>query len=305
MTISNEELALRIASITEPADGALGHTIAEVYVPNFKSVGAAYRQFIADLDAGVVDRPTDIDEQQWAKTLERWHVASEQSIERGLVWLQRAGIKVTMPGMEDWPERMEFGHDSPLVLFYRGDLELLRADRIAGVVGARASTGYGEHVTHEIVNGLVQREVATVSGGAYGIDAAAHRATLAAGGKTIAFMAGGVDRLYPQGNEGLFTRIIQDGGLIASEVLPGSAPSKWRFLQRNRLIAGAGDALVVVEAGLRSGSLNAAGHAKRLGTPVGAVPGPITSAASQGTNRLIREGATVVTSAEDLLELMR
>ncbi|MDF2576486.1 MAG: dprA, partial [Agromyces sp.] len=160
--------------------------------------------------------------------------------------------------------------------------------RSIALVGARAATGYGEHVTMEASAGLVDRGFAIVSGGAYGIDGMAHRAALASRGVTVAFLAGGVDRFYPLGHEALLARIA-DTGAVVSELPCGSAPTKWRFLQRNRLIAAAADATVVLEAGMRSGSLNTAGHAAALGRPLGAVPGPVTSPASAGCHRLLRE----------------
>jgi DNA processing protein len=151
--------------------------------------------------------------------------------------------------------------------------------------------------------GLVDRGYTIVSGAAYGIDGMAHRAALASNGQTIAFLAGGVDRFYPSGHDALLTRIVEAGAVV-SELPCGSPPTKWRFLQRNRLIAAASQATVVLEAGWRSGSLNTAGHAATLGRPIGAVPGPVTSAASVGCHRLIREfDAILVTNAAEMAEL--
>jgi DNA processing protein len=131
----------------------------------------------------------------------------------------------------------------------------------------------------------------------------AHRAALASHGITAAFLAGGVDRFYPSGHDALLTRIVEEGAVL-SELPCGQPPTKWRFLQRNRLIAAASQATVVVEAGWRSGSLNTAGHAAEIGRPIGAIPGPVNSAASAGCHRLIRDyGATLVTSADDVAEL--
>ena len=171
------------------------------------------------------------------------------------------------------------------------------------LVGARAATGYGEHVAMEASAGLVDRGFAIVSGGAYGIDGMAHRAALASDGTTIAFLAGGIDRFYPLGHESLLSRIAQTGAVV-SELPCGAAPTKWRFLQRNRLIAAASQATVVLEAGIRSGSLNTAGHAAALGRPLGAVPGPVTSPASAGCHRLLREfDAVCVVDADQMAEL--
>jgi DNA processing protein len=141
-----------------------------------------------------------------------------------------------------------------------------------------------------------------VSGGAYGIDARAHRAALAADGVTVAVMAGGVDHLYPLGNAGLLERVLEDGVIVAEQP-PGFPPHRSRFLTRNRII-GAAAATVVVEAAWRSGALSTANHAADLGRPVGAVPGPVTNASSSGCHRLIRNGAVCVTSPKDVLEMV-
>jgi DNA processing protein len=171
------------------------------------------------------------------------------------------------------------------------------------IVGARASSGYGEHVAAEISGDLAATGAVIVSGGAYGIDGAAHRAALGVQGATVAFLAGGVDRAYPAGHQQLLRQIVNQGAVV-SELPCGAAPTKWRFLARNRLIAALGHATVVVEAGWRSGSLNTAGHAAALGRPLGAVPGPVTSATSAGCHRLLREyDALCVTSAAEVREL--
>jgi DNA processing protein len=214
-------------------------------------------------------------------------------------------VTLVVPGDPDWPPTLDdLAEYAPMALWLRGRRDALRAlERGVSIVGARAATGYGEHVTIELAAGLVDRGYAIVSGAAYGIDGAAHRAALASRGTTIAFLAGGLDRFYPSGNEALITRITEHGAVI-SEVPCGVAPTKWRFLQRNRLIAASSLATVVVEAGSRSGSLNTAGHAAALGRPLGAVPGPITSSASAGCHRLLREyDAVCVTTAEEIADL--
>ena len=154
----------------------------------------------------------------------------------------------------------------------------------SGIVGARAATPYGEHVTAELAYGLARRDVVVVSGGAYGIDAAAHRAALAAGGQTVVVSAGGLDRPYPPGNATLYDRAAETG-LVVSESPPGCAPQRHRFLTRNRLIAALSTGVVVVEAAARSGAMNTAGHCRTLGRPLMAVPGPVTSPMSVGATR--------------------
>jgi DNA processing protein len=211
-----------------------------------------------------------------------------------------------VPGDPLWPTGVDdLGAHAPLVLWCTGSAEALAAlPRSVAVVGARAATGYGEHVTAELSSGLVDHGLAVVSGGAYGVDGAAHRAAVGSGGRTVAFLAGGVDRLYPSGHSELFARMRRDGAVI-SELPCGASPTRWRFLLRNRLIAAVSAATVVVEAGARSGSLNTANHALALERPLGAVPGPVTSVSSSGCHRLLREsGAVCVTSADEVMELV-
>jgi DNA processing protein len=177
------------------------------------------------------------------------------------------------------------------------------AERAAAIVGTRASTTYGEHVAAELAAGLAERDVAVVSGGAYGIDGAAHRATLAADGLTVAVLAGGIDVPYPAGHASLLHRIGEDG-LIVTEYPPGLRPQRHRFLTRNRLVAALSGATVVVEAGARSGAANTAAWARALGRGVCAVPGPVTSSASVGCHVLLRADATLVTRADEVVELV-
>ncbi|MFZ0322963.1 MAG: DNA-processing protein DprA, partial [Actinomycetes bacterium] len=193
---------------------------------------------------------------------------------------------------------------APLALFVRGR-DLRRCVlRSAAVVGARAATAYGATVAGELGAGLADRGWSVVSGGAYGIDAAAHRGSLAAGGVTVAVLACGVDVAYPRGHVSLFERIAVDG-VVVSELPPGCHPTRSRFLTRNRLIAALSRGTVVVEAAHRSGALNTAASARHLHRPVLGVPGPVTSPMSAGVHRLLRqyrEEVAVVTGADDVVE---
>ncbi len=225
---------------------------------------------------------------------------------RELRVLERLGGSLVVPGDPGWPPGLDdLDTVRPLALWARGTADLSRLGaRSVAVVGARACTDYGRHVTGEIASGLTERGFVVVSGGAYGIDAAAHRAALVTGGPTVAFLAGGVDRFYPAGNTDLLRAVVGSGGAVVSEVPPGSVPSRVRFLLRNRLIAAFASATVVVEAAWRSGSLSTATRASELSRPVGAVPGPVTSMASTGCHRLLRDGAAVcVTDAAEVAEL--
>lgn len=232
---------------------------------------------------------------------------SPAAAKRALSQAARFTVRFLIPSDEDWPGGVDdLGANAPIGLWARGRAEALGSlSQSISLVGARAATGYGEHVTMEASAGLVDRGFAIVSGAAYGIDGMAHRAALASRGTTVAFLAGGLDRFYPAGHDALLARIVETGAVL-SEVPCGVTPTKWRFLQRNRLIAAVSQATIVLEAGWRSGSLNTAGHALDVGRPVGAVPGPVTSAASAGCHRLIREKpVTLVTNADEMAALAR
>lgn len=227
--------------------------------------------------------------------------------------LHRMGGRLVTADDDDWPllAFMAFNgvtdrpsaHE-PLVLWAVGPARLDEvADRAAAIVGTRASTAYGEYVAADFAAGLANRDAAVVSGGAFGIDGAAHRAALAADGLTVAVLAGGVDVPYPSGHATLLERIRADG-LLVSEYPPGERPARHRFLTRNRLVAALAGATVVVEAGARSGAANTAAWARALGRTVCAVPGPVTSSASVGCHALLRGDAQLVTRAEDVVELI-
>jgi DNA processing protein len=181
-------------------------------------------------------------------------------------------------------------------------LTSLSAGAVA-VVGARAATPYGERIATELGAGCTERGHPVVSGAAFGIDAAAHRGALGVGGPTVAVLACGVDRPYPRGHSGLIEQIAEQGAVV-SEVPPGSSPTRWRFVERNRLIAALAQVTVVVEAGLRSGAAITAREATDLGRSVAAVPGPVTSPGSAGCHRLLRDGAVCVTDAAEVVELL-
>ena len=192
----------------------------------------------------------------------------------------------------------------PLALWVRGQRPLADlVDRSVALVGSRASTAYGEHVAAELAHGLGERGWTTVSGGAFGIDAAAHRGALAAGAPTVVVLACGVDRAYPSAHSALFARVLDDG-LLVSEWPPGCAPLRHRFLVRNRLIAALTQGTVVVEAAARSGAQATAHRARDLGKQVMAVPGPVTSAMSVGCHELLRseQEVALVTSAADIVQ---
>ncbi|WP_373864924.1 DNA-processing protein DprA [Nocardia xishanensis] len=231
-----------------------------------------------------------------------------------LTTIERIGGRVVTPDDPEWPawrllglSQLEAGRDpdssAPLVLWVRGPRSLLESsERAMAVVGSRCSTGYGNHVTAEITGELAAQGWTIVSGAAFGIDAMAHRAALAVGGPTIAVLACGVDRPYPAQHERLLAEIAEVG-LVVSEYPPGTVARKHHFLARNRLVAAFADGVLVTEAGLRSGARNTVKWARRLGRPAMAVPGPVTSAASTGCHRMIRDGeALLVTRTEEVVD---
>ena len=217
------------------------------------------------------------------------------------------GARLVCPGDAEWPPQLADLaplHAGVIGLWVRGATPLAAvADRSVAVVGSRASSEYGRHVADAVAAGLGDRGWSTVSGGAVGIDAAAHRASIASGIGTVAVLACGVDVAYPPANGRLFGQIVDSGGLLVSEWPPRCAPRRHRFLVRNRVLAALARGTVVVEAAVRSGALSTARWSQRLGRPTMAVPGPVTSAMSGGCHLLLRDtDAILVTGAAHVLE---
>lgn len=292
--------------LTEPGDvvaGALVRAMGPVEALGWlrESVATGARDLPADADDALTSAA------RLRAAVERWAPRLDGlEPRRDLDALHARGGRLLVPEAPGWPACLEdLGVRAPHALWVLGDPAVPGRAAVA-VIGARASTSYGEHVAGEISTALVDAGVDVVSGGAFGIDAVAHRAALALGGCTVAVLAGGVDRPYPAANARMLAQVVRDGGALVAEVPPGSAPRRSRFLQRNRLIAALAGVTVVVEAAWRSGTLSTAGHAAELLRPVGAVPGPVTSAASAGCHRLMREGLAVcVTDGSEVLELLR
>ena len=206
-------------------------------------------------------------------------------------------------GHVGYPPLLAELHDPPSRLHLRGGPPELLARPSVAIVGARSCSSYGAQVARELAQSLAAARLVVVSGLARGVDAEAHRGALAAGGLTIAVLGCGIDRDYPRAHAELARRIAESG-LVVSEYPPGTEPSPWRFPARNRIIAGLAQATVVVEARERSGALITADFALELGREVFAAPGEITSALSAGTNDLLRQGATPLLSAEDVLAVL-
>jgi DNA processing protein len=255
--------------------------------------------------------------------------AARADIYADLEAAQRHDIRLVVPEADEWPHfafaaleaaglrrlhRYEHGDTTqndrgelipPIALWVRGSVDLAGIGvRSVAIVGARAATEYGTWVARDLAARLATRNFIVVSGGAHGIDAAAHRGALSApGGATVLVSAGGLDRPYPPSNAGLFEQVAESG-LLISESPPGCDPKRRRFLTRNRVIAALGSGTLVVEAAARSGAMNTARHCTRLGRPLMAVPGPITSAASVGCHALIRaecDPAQLVSCVDDIV----
>ena len=217
--------------------------------------------------------------------------------------IEKTGAHFIIPGDADWPLRVDELESPPIGLIVKGNLEILSNPSLA-IVGTRNPTPYGVRIAGDFAAGFVDREWDIVSGGAYGVDSAAHRGALVAEGRTIAVIASGIDLQYPSGNARLFEEICENGAIV-SEVMPGVPALPHRFLTRNRLIAALSQATLVVEAAFRSGSLRTARDAAELMRPVMAIPGPINSPSSEGCHRLIGErSAELVTSVADAIELI-
>jgi DNA processing protein len=214
--------------------------------------------------------------------------------------LERLGVSVLTLGDAEYPDRLREIADAPPVLYLRGALAVADAWAVA-VVGTRRATAYGRHVTEKLVGDLARAGVTVVSGLARGIDTVAHKAALAAGGRTLAVLGSGLDRLYPEENARLAEGIAEQGAILTEYPL-GTPPDAQHFPRRNRIVSGLTIGTLVVEADFKSGAMHTANHAAEQGRDVFAVPGSILSPASAGPNQLIKEGAKVVTSAEDVLE---
>ena len=295
--VAEEERLARVAlnAIAEPGDPRLGRLVA--------ALGAqeVYDRLRADVDlAGMRS--------------EAGERLAATDPERILGEADDLGIRFLVPGDGEWPgglddlatvEPVNQLSGEPLGLWVKGPLDLAAVcRRSVAVVGSRSATTYGTSVAADLSAHLAGEAVTVVSGAAFGIDQAAHRGALAGGGQTVAVLACGVDRPYPTAHRGLLEHLAEVGAVV-SELRPGCAPTRVRFLSRNRLIAALTTGTVVVEAAVRSGALNTANWASRLNRVLMGVPGPVTSAPSEGVHELVREGrAGLVTRGEHVMELV-
>ena len=241
------------------------------------------------------------------RAMRRWQVRlPEVPAAEEVSGVCRAGIRLACPGDPEWPGQLtDLGDAQPYALWLRGNADLrFSCLRSVAIVGSRAATAYGSYVASEFAASVAARGWAVVSGGAYGVDAAAHRGALGAEGVTVAVLACGVDVPYPAGHKDLLDAVAAQG-VVVSEWPPGRNATRLRFLIRNRVIAALAPGTLVVEAGRRSGAVNSARHARDLNRALMAVPGPITSDLSAGCHHIIREWqGTLVTSAAEVIECL-
>jgi DNA processing protein len=288
-------LLSHLAVATDPLLVALRHSTTPLQI--LKGVRSATLRGYTSERLGAI-RP-----EVWS-IVNRWrdHLAHLPD-DGGIASARQAGIRLICPGDPEWPAAVdELGDTRPYALWVRGAGNLsVCCQRAVTVVGARAATAYGGLIASEIAAGVAVAGLTVVSGAAYGIDAVAHQAALSVEGCTVAVLACGLDIAYPRAHAGLLEQIAAHG-VIVSEYPPGRRPSREAFLARNRIAAALSNGTVVVESGRRGGALSTTRHARHLGRPVMAVPGPVTSEASAGCHALIREQeALCVTSTADVL----
>ncbi|MFL4907329.1 DNA-processing protein DprA [Streptomyces sp. MMS24-I2-30] len=296
-----------MTGVADPDDDLLSRVLLTRVVEPGDEVGGRWlrqhgvREVARRLRAGGQPLP-GVSGRRWAGLRAR---ALRAEPSRDLEVARAAGVRFVAPGDAEWPVQLDdLGDARPLGLWLRGRPGLrMWALRSVAVVGARACTEYGAHMAATLAAGLAERGWVVVSGGAYGIDGAAHRGALGAGGATVAVLACGVDRPYPRGHHELITRIAAQG-LVVGELPPGDHPTPSRFILRNRVIAALTRGTVVVEAAHRSGSLVTARAAQRLGRFTMGVPGPATSSRSAGVHELLRGEGVLVTDAADVVELV-
>jgi DNA processing protein len=223
-----------------------------------------------------------------------------KNLKRYLEYMEKYGISMVTCYDSDYPEKLKNITNRPIVLFYKGDISIVDEYSIA-IVGSRNCSDYGRKCADFISNEIAIRKICIVSGLAIGIDSIGHIAALNNKSNTIAIIGNGLDNIYPSKNKKLAESIIKNGGLIISEFAVGTKPFKQNFPRRNRIISGLSDSVIVIEGSKKSGSLITAGYAIEQGKEVFVVPGSIFSPNSEGTNELIKDGANLLTSTDDVI----
>lgn len=306
------------SKLCEPGDGLAG-LLMEQLSPSAllqQVIARSQSQVIADLlgpdsVAQFEDKFESTWDEIWQNAMQRWQPRlSRKELIASLGWLasQKPAARgsLVLRDADDYPMGfLDLGAHRPYALWCLGDPQLLASPNILGIVGSRQVSRYGADVTRDIAAVAGQSGLVTVSGGAFGVDALVHESALALGAKTVAVMAGGLGHLYPRSNLQLLQRVAEEG-LIFTESVPEVTPAKFRFLQRNRLIAALGQATVIVEAGATSGALSTGNHAISLGREVAVVPGPIDSAYSIGCHDFLNRwlgSVQLLARPQQILEL--
>lgn len=225
-----------------------------------------------------------------------------ENLERYIEYMEKYYIGIITILDEDYPKSLKNIYDTPVVLYYKGDKQLLNNNKLVAIVGCRDCSRYGEYVSTKFAYDLSKEGICIISGMAKGIDSKAHLGALKQKGKTIAVLGSGLDRIYPSENIKLYNEIVKNGGLILSEYVIGTKANKLNFPARNRIISGLSNGVIVVEAKEKSGTLITVDFALEQGKDIFVVPGNINSENSFGTNELIKQGAKCVTCVEDILE---
>lgn len=239
-----------------------------------------------------------LSQEEYHKLLENF---DERALDSSIENMENSGIKILTIFSKDYPEKLIDLEDRPLILYAKGDTGLLKKKGL-GVVGTRMPTNYGKIVTENFVEKLAKSGLVIVSGLCYGVDEIAHKKTLQVGGKTIAVVGSGFNNIYPATNTDLSKEIAKDG-LLLSEYPPSFRPKRYTFPLRNRIIAGLSDGVLIVEAGLKSGTIHTKEYAMEYGKDIFAVPGNVTNPKSELTNSIIKAGqAECVLSADDIIE---
>jgi DNA processing protein len=311
------QACMTLGRLVEPCDEVIGTLLSQMSAPDVleffygvitgedsaavdSKIKEAFESFFEKIDLSHTIRARNHYEMIALKALNIYKSLAFVDIQRDKSMLKKASAEVITPQSDLWPAKLnDLGILSPYCIYVRGNLHALqKAKKSIAIVGSRSATQYGIQTAYNTSSELAELGFCVISGGAYGIDAAAHRGAIQS--DTIAFMAGGVDSFYPAGNMNIYSAMLANSGLMASEMPPGSSPRRFRFLQRNRLIAALADATIVVEASYRSGALSTANHAIKLLRPLGAIPGNINAIESVGCNNLIKTGrAQLIASAED------
>lgn len=228
---------------------------------------------------------------------------TEEKIEKFKEYINKNNIGYITIKSKEYPEKLKHLSEPPYVIFYKGNLELLKGDLIA-VIGARKCSSYGSEVAKIIGKEISKNNFTVVSGLAIGIDSIAQKSAINYIGRTIGVLGCGIDVIYPKNNKILYEDILRNDGLIISEFLPGTPPAAYNFPRRNRIISGISSKLIIIEANVKSGSLITVNYALDLGMDIMAIPGPVFNGNSEGCNKLIRDGAIPFTEIEDLYDFL-